>query len=81
MPTQPRPLFWQFVLTAATTVREEKGPVGQSPSPPSGWPASRPGKTTNMNNSSPGACTRLTLSLTHILHVWASGEEDEEEFR
>lgn len=34
-----------------------------------------------MNNSSAGTRIRLALSLTHILHVWARGEEDEEEFR
>lgn len=87
MPTWPRPLFWQFVLTGTTTVREgKKGPAGQF-SVPAVWLARRPAgqltrkKTTNMNNSSAGARIRLALSSTHILHVWASGEEDEEEFR
>lgn len=87
MPTRPAPPYWQFALTAATTVREEKGPVGQF-SVPAVWlarlPPSRPGKkkkTTNMNNSLAGARIRLALSLTHILHVWARGDEDEEEFR
>lgn len=67
-----------------TTVRREKGPVGQF-YVPAVWlarqPSSQPGKTTNMNNSLAGARIRLALSLTHILHVWARGEEDEEEFR